>query len=105
MSNVSSPAEPVGGMNAFEKYVESEIRIPLSIKKGDRKIVIVEVTIKETGETGEIKVIRSPATEFSDEAKRLIKEGPAWNPALIGGKNIESKARLRIVFEGKNDNI
>ena len=36
---------------------------------------------------------------FSQEAKRLIKEGPTWKPAIHNGENISDELKITIVFE------
>jgi hypothetical protein len=97
--STSAAAEPLGGRKEFDRYAEEHIRIPSNQKAGDEKIVVIEFIVKENGEYGAFKVIRSPSVEYSSEAERLIKEGPSWKPAVLGGKSIESKVRLRIVFK------
>jgi len=43
--------------------------------------------------------VRSPGRIFSEEAIRLLKEGPEWKPAISNGKTTEDKIRIRIVFK------
>lgn len=93
-----SPAMPAGGKKVFDKYVEENIRIPETLKAGEKAIVIVNFIVRNTGAIDSLKVIRSPGDEFSAEAKRLIIEGPQWSPANSGGMNIEDSVRLNIVF-------
>lgn len=95
----TSAAVPVGGMDAFDAYARDNIRIPSTQNKGERKVVTAEVSISPTGAVGEIKIIRSPGKEYSDEAIRLIREGPEWEPAVIGGNKLGSVVRLKIVFK------
>jgi TonB family protein len=94
----SSPV-PVGGKPAFESYISSNIRNPSSLAEGERAVVIVSIMVKNTGAIDSIKVVRSPGKEFSDEAIRLIKEGPAWNPATENGEKTDDEVRIRIVFK------
>lgn len=101
---VSSPSEPINGFDEFDKYAKENIIIPDEQKEGTEKTVVLEFIVKETGEFGEFRVIRSPAQEYSLEAERLIKDGPEWKPAILGGKDVESKVRLRIVFKKDQNN-
>jgi TonB family protein len=94
-----SPPQPVAGRPAFNKYIEENIHKPASLREGDKAVVIINFTVTKTGEIEEIKVLRSPGIEFSDEAIRLVKEGPQWKPAERDGARIDDEIRLRIVFK------
>lgn len=94
-----SPAIPAVGRRAFDKYVEENIRIPETLKAGEKAIVIVNFIVRNTGTIDSLKVIRSPGDEFSAEAKRLINEGPKWNPAISDGEKIDDEVRVKIVFK------
>lgn len=94
-----SPAMPTGGKRDFDKYVEENIRVPETLKAGEKAIVIVNFIVKTTGAIDSIKIIRSPGDEFSAEAKRLIIEGPQWSPATSDGEKIDDEVRIRIVFK------
>jgi TonB family protein len=79
--------------------VEENIRVPETLKAGEKAIVIVNFIVRNTGEIDSLKVIRSPGDEFSSEAKRLIIEGPQWRPAKSDGERIDDEVRIRIVFK------
>jgi hypothetical protein len=91
-------AEPVTGNDAFNRYIDENIVRPDTLTESRRQVVILEFSVKLNGRTDNIKVIKSPGKKFSDEAIRLILEGPAWKPAVENGVNIEEKVRVRIVF-------
>jgi len=90
--------QPVTGRAAFDKYIEENIQRPDTITEGQRVVVVINFTVLSDGGLDSIKIIRSPGKAFSDEAIRLIKSGPQWNPAVENGKVIEDEVRLRIVF-------
>lgn len=94
-----SPAMPAGGKRDFDKYIEKNIRVPETLKEGEKAIVIVDFIVRNTGAIDSLKVIRSSGDEFSSEAKRLIIQGPSWNPATSDGEKIDDEVRLRIVFK------
>lgn len=58
-----------------------------------------ELVVRVTGNIDSIKVLISPGEEYTAEAIRLIKEGPAWRPAENNGRAIEDEKILRIVFK------
>lgn len=94
-----TPPSPVDGKENFDKYIEANIRKPASLPQGESAVVDITFTVTGSAVIENIKVISSPAQEFSDEAVRLLKEGPAWNPAKENGKAIAGDGRIRIVFK------
>jgi hypothetical protein len=90
-------AEPVTGKAAFNKYIDQNIIRPDGGKQ--KEVVVLSFTVKLNGIPSNIKVVRSPGKHFSDEAIRLIIEGPKWKPASNNGVNIEEEVRVRIVFK------
>lgn len=93
------PAQPETGRNEFNEYIEGNIRKPASLPSGQRVVVVLGFTVRSTGAIENIKVIRSPGQEFSDEAVRLIREGPGWIPAVENGEKTDDEVRIRIVFK------
>lgn len=93
------PAQPVNGKDEFDQYIQENIRRPDTATIGQRVVVVLDFIVKATGNLDSIKVIRSPGKIFSDEAIRLIKEGPAWKPAEKNGKVITDEVSIRIVFQ------
>ena len=97
--NNYTPPLPVDGRSAFDKYIMDNIRRPDTPASGQRVVVVLNFNVNPDGKIDSIKVIRSPARIFSDEAIRLIREGPAWKPAEENGKTITDEVRIRIVFK------
>ncbi len=96
-------AEPVTGKDEFDRYIEENIQNPPSLPADQRVAVVLSFTVKSTGIIENLKVIRSPGQEFSDEATRLIREGPGWKPAEENGTKIDDEVRIRIVFKNNDD--
>ena len=93
------PPRPENGKADFNKYIEDNLRRPDTETDGQRVVVVVNFRVDMKGKIDSIKVIKSPGKIFSDEAIRLIKEGPAWKPAEENGKIIDDEVRIRIVFK------
>ncbi|MDP4223298.1 MAG: TonB family protein [Bacteroidota bacterium] len=93
------PPQPLGGKASFDKYVEKNIRRPDSSAVGQRVVVVLNFNVDTDGRIDSISVIRSPGKPFSEEAIRLIKDGPAWQPAQEDGKAIRDQVRIRIIFK------
>ena len=91
--------EPVTGYNNLNKYIEENIRKPGTLSEGENAVAVVSFVVRSTGTIDSIKVLSSPGDEYTAEAIRLIKEGPAWKPAENNGQIIDDKASIRIVFK------
>lgn len=92
-------AEPVNGKAGFDDYIQTNIRVPEKFKAGKKAYVVLSFIVRNDGTPDSIKVVRSPGQQYSDEAVRLIKEGPKWKPATENGNPVEEEARVRIVFK------
>ncbi len=95
-------AEPATGYKAFRQYIEESIRFPAAETDTtiSRAVVVLKFTLTAEGEITEVRPLRSPGIVFTDEATRLVMEGPSWNPAINPyGTSIEEEVRLRIVFK------
>jgi len=97
--NEYNPPRPVNGRADFDKYIRDNIRRPDTTSAGQRVVVVLNFKINTDGKIDSIRIIRSPGKNFSDEAIRLIREGPEWKPAEENGKTISDEVRIRIVFK------
>jgi TonB family protein len=91
--------QPRNGRKDFDNYVRNNLRLPADAVKGQKEIVVVSFVVLKTGEIDSIKIIRSPGKSFSDEAIRLIRQGPGWIPAEGNSTKIDEEVRIRIVFK------
>jgi hypothetical protein len=96
-----TPPEPAGGKENFDKYILENRRIPVTLKADTTDEVELSLTILRTGVIDKIKVIRSPGKVFSDEAIRLVKEGPAWTPAERNGEKMTDVVMVTIEFKSR----
>lgn len=94
-----SPPVPVTGHKEFNRYISENMVIPDTITSGQKNVVVLSFRVKVDGKIDSIEVVRSPGRIFSEEAIRLLKEGPEWKPAISNGKTTEDKIRIRIVFK------
>jgi hypothetical protein len=93
------PPQPSDGRKDFNNYIEKNIKNPASLPAGKRVVVVVSFTVTSTGSIENIKMLKTPGDEYSKEADRLIKDGPAWKPAERNGEKIDDVVRVRIVFK------
>ena len=83
----------------FDKYIRENLQWPDTLYSGQKAIVVLGFPVPTDGSIDSIKIIRSPGKPFSDEAIRLLRSGPSWQPAVDNGQIIEDQVRLRIVFK------
>jgi outer membrane biosynthesis protein TonB len=93
-----SPPAPVTGHREFNRYIRENMIRPDTATAGQRNVVVLSFVVSETGNIDSIEVVRSKGRIYSDEAIRLLKEGPAWKPAIEYGIEKSERVRLRIVF-------
>jgi hypothetical protein len=90
--------EPLGGIKDFRKYIETDQIFPADWTGSNRETVRLEITVGQEGEIKKIEVLKTPSKAFSDEAVRLVKEGPPWLPATRDYVRVEESIKIRIVF-------
>jgi len=89
--------EPVTGLDSFNLWIEKNIRNPEPEKNLEYAVVLSFIVMKDST-ISNIKIISSPGGAYSMEAKRLMKEGPLWKPAIIDGEPLEKECRFTIRF-------
>lgn len=95
-----SPGRPVGGTDAFFEWIQQNQRYPALARQ--RKIqgrVMVEFLIQPDGSLTDVTVPKRLGSGLDEEAIRLIKAAPKWEPARIQGKPVRQKMRLPVVFQ------
>jgi outer membrane biosynthesis protein TonB len=95
----SGGAIPVGGRKEFNEYVKSNMRFPVQGDYLTRAVVVLNFMVGSDGRPTEVFVLKSPGKAFSDEAIRLLTDGPDWQPAESEGAQIEQGTRIRIIFK------
>ncbi|MFM8850488.1 MAG: TonB family protein [Cytophagales bacterium] len=93
-------AEPVGGLKAYNRYLDSEARYPLTeLEKKIKGRVSLKFTVKTDGSLDEFKIVKSLGKLFDDEALRMVKEGAAWTPTTEDNAPVESEVLVRVKFD------
>ena len=84
-------AQPVGGYQAYQTYLEKNNKL-----KGSKVNEMVNLTfhVLANGKADAVEILKSPGKVYSDEAIRLVMEGPKWELP----KNGPNKVSLSIGF-------
>ncbi len=100
---VEDQAEPKDGFVGFYNYVNSTITYPAAAKRmGVQGKVFVEFVVSKTGELTDIRTVKGIGAGCDEEAERVIKNSPAWNPAKQRGKTVRQRMVLPITFKLAN---
>lgn len=88
-----------GGSAACMQYIADNIRAPKECFEGIASgRVILGFTVNEDGSLSDIKVMRSLTPALDEEAIRVVRSMPKWNPAKQNGKAVKSKYTLPVTF-------
>ncbi len=102
VENPDQPSSPTGGYPTFYKFVRENLKYPeLAIKDGVEGSVRLQFVVSKDGSISHIKVIAGIGSGCDEEAMRIVKQSPKWQPAVDKGNNVTSKASIPISFKLK----
>ena len=81
-------------------WLAQNMRYPKeAVKNNIEGKVIVSFVIEKDGSVSNVKALRSPHSSLTDEAIRVIKAMPNWNPGTMSGKPVRVKYTLPLSFK------
>lgn len=96
---VDQAAEFPGGLQAWRRYLEKNLRYPESAQDNNTQgEVAIQFVIDENGVISNIQVVNDPGDGLGQEAVRILKRGPQWRPAKQNGKNVKYRHLQKIRF-------
>lgn len=82
-----------------DTYIAGQLVYPAELKaKNKSGYVLCDFVIDKEGKVQRPVILKATHPLFGEEALRVIKRMPAWQPALIKGKPVESRYSLYIPF-------
>ncbi len=97
---VEEPPAPVGGMEAFYNYVNENIQYPRQART--MRIegrVFVQFVVDKDGSITNVEVLKGIGGGCDEEAVRVVKNAPKWNPGKQRGRPVRVKMVLPITFK------
>lgn len=89
-----------GGTEALMKYLSKNIRYPEQAKKENiQGKVYVKFVVEKDGSITDAKVLRSIGGGCDEEALRVVKAMPKWEPGKMQGTPVRVQFNLPIVFK------
>ena len=97
---VEEPAAPVGGMEAFYKFVRKNLKYPSQARRmGIEGKVYVQFVVDKDGTITDVKAVKGIGAGCDEEAVRVINKSPRWNPPKQRGKPVKQRIILPITFQ------
>ena len=94
---VETPAQFPGGKAAMNAWVNKHRKIPANAQSV-HGLVKLSAIVNRDGTITDVKVVSSRDTFLSQEAMRLIKIMPKWEPAQAEGHPVRSQVQIPITF-------
>lgn len=96
-----SPEFP-GGVEALYKYIAENVKYPEQAKAdGIEGRVMVRFIVMDNGDVVNVEVAKGIGGGCDDEAVRVVKAMPKWQPATYEGKAVNVQYVLPITFKLK----
>ena len=93
-----------GGEYALMKHLQANIKYPPEAAKNNIEgRVIVQFVIDETGQVGEVKIVRPVSEELDAEAVRVVKALPKFEPGRQDGEAVSVWYTLPVMFKVQGD--
>lgn len=85
----------------LEKYLQANFVYPTSVQQDVTDVIVIRFRIGPDGATDNIQLITGLGDAFDQEAIRVIKNMPPWQPKLTDFKPVEDYRQLVIGFKNK----
>lgn len=91
-----------GGQTALIEYLSKNINYPASAKKDEISgRVFISFVISDEGDVKDIKVLKGVHDDIDNEAVRVVRAMPNWQPGVHEGKKVNVAFNLPIYFKLK----
>lgn len=100
---VEQPAEFPGGQAAMMKWLSNNIRYPENAQaNGISGRVVVKFVVEKDGSIGQPTIVRGVDRDLDQEALRVVKRMPKWQPGKNNGQAVRSYFNLPVTFRLQN---
>lgn len=97
---VETQPNPPGGMAGWNKYLSDNLKYPTQARRmGVEGTVIVVFVINTDGSIQDVEVLRGIGGGCDEEAVKIVKAAPKWDPGKQRGKPVRTRMRLPIRFK------
>lgn len=98
---VDSPPEFTGD---FQLFIKNNLKYPKKAKSlGIEGKVFIEFIVEKNGTLNDFKILKNIGYGCGEEALRVLKMSPKWEPEIQKGKTIRTKMTIPISFKIKDN--
>ncbi|HEY1115899.1 MAG TPA: energy transducer TonB [Chitinophagaceae bacterium] len=90
-----------GGEGAWRKYLERNLNASAPVDNGANPgsyTVVVQFIVDKEGNISDVKAMTNHGYGMEEEAVRVIKRGPKWEPAIQNGRQVKAYRKQPITF-------
>lgn len=95
---VEIEAEFPGGLNKWRQYLERNLKANEEAPEGTYTVA-VQFVVDKDGNISDVVALTNHGYGMEDEAVRIIKRGPKWNPAIQNGRQVKAYRKQLITFQ------
>ncbi|WP_184465066.1 M56 family metallopeptidase [Pedobacter sp. AK013] len=97
--SIEKQPEFPGGITKFYKYIGSNIKYPkLAQENNVQGKVFLSFVVEKDGSLTDIQIARGLGSGTDEEAIRVLKESPKWNPGIQNGLAVRVKYNINVNF-------
>ncbi|GAA4848486.1 hypothetical protein GCM10023331_36460 [Algivirga pacifica] len=97
---VEVEASPRQGLGKFYQWVARNMKYPNQARRmGVEGKVFVSFVVDRQGNITDVKVLRGIGAGCDEEAARVIRKSPQWNPGRVRGRAVKSRRIIPIFFK------
>ncbi|HLK30986.1 MAG TPA: TonB family protein [Puia sp.] len=99
ISEFEKESEYPGGVAALSEFLSKHLRYPdKALKNNTQGTVVVQFIVDKDGSVTDVQVAKGVDPLLDEEAVRVIKKMPKWQPAIQGGRQVKSYKKQPIAF-------
>ena len=88
-----------GGEKEFYRFMAMRLKYPVPALEAEKEgLVDCMITIGQDGQVGHIQVTKSADPALEAEVIRVLRQMPAWEPAMLDGKPTEARVPFSVLF-------
>lgn len=97
---VENMPTPPGGMEGWNKYLSNNLKYPTQARRmGIEGTVYVVFVVNTDGSIQDVDILRGIGGGCNEEAMRVVRNAPPWEPGRQRGRPVRVKMRLPIRFK------
>ncbi|MCX8019507.1 MAG: energy transducer TonB [Chitinophagaceae bacterium] len=91
-----------GGDAKWRRYLETNLNADVPVENGAPEgtyTVVIQFIVDKEGNISDVKPLTNHGYGMEEEAMRVIKKGPKWNPAIQNGRQVKAYRKQPITFK------